>query len=357
MLLAIVFLANLFIGSFLKNLEKSNSSWSFAAMMILSTFYGLSFLIFALSLYGNSAQYTTPIDPMDLGYTPFGGKHIISLIFYSILFHISAIMVWLKGRNLPPLTLVLFFVFMLIGVIIYIPIILQVSQENIPEYHPKQRGYLAFAFMPIMSIIIFVLLIIQITNEEIKASQDRFYNSKVLDFLNQKIKNSLNLPTWVFIFLFPVFFICTLILLLFGQDVDSLVKVFTETTTWRFSQKSHPPYLDHMGHYLCTVAAKGDPKIVKPIRLGNRHGNTIIVNRQLMIANAYEEMIQDYTPKFHKLIRYIYDKYGYGFSKHINSPKLSNFTYLAMKPLEWFFLINLYLFCSKPEEKIKKQYR
>lgn len=356
LLLTAIFLSSFIFGSILKNVKEYNSNWSFAATMILFNLYGISLLIFIFGMFMNPGHYSEPIDPIDIGYSPFGGKHIITLIFYFILFHISALMVWIKGRKLPPLTLVLSFIFMFIGVIICIPIILQVSQEHSYDFHLNTSGDLSFAFMPTMSILIFILLLIKITNEEIQVSINRTYKNKTLNFLNQKLKDSLSLKTWFFVLLFPVFFICTLILLLFGQDVDSLVKVFTETTTWRFSQQSHPPYLDHQGHYLCTVAAKGDPKIVKPLRLGNRHGNIIIVNRQLMIANAYEEMIQDYTPKFHKLIRYIYDKYGYGFSKHINSPKLSNFTYLAMKPLEWFFLINLYLFCSKPEEKIRKQY-
>ncbi|WP_317167131.1 DUF6688 family protein [Winogradskyella wichelsiae] len=43
-------------------------------------------------------------------------------------------------------------------------------------------------------------------------------------------------------------------------------------------------------------------------------------------------------------------------STKINTIKLSNITYILMKPLEWFFLMCLYLFCNKPEEKIKQQY-
>ncbi|PZP49892.1 MAG: hypothetical protein DI598_06785 [Pseudopedobacter saltans] len=164
------------------------------------------------------------------------------------------------------------------------------------------------------------------------------------------------MTVWALIFLLPIFIIITLILILFGQDANSLVKVFTDTTTWTFSQKSHPPVLTPRGHYLCTVAAKGDPKVVKPIRLGKRHGNTIIVNRQLQIANAFEELIADYTPILHRFIRKNYDKYGYNLSLKINSKMGSNITYVLMKPLEWIFLICLYLGYQNPEQKIKKQY-
>ena len=135
-----------------------------------------------------------------------------------------------------------------------------------------------------------------------------------------------------------------------------LVKVFTDTSTWMFSQKMHPPILDHRGHYLCTVAATGNPKIVKPLRLGTRGGQTIIVNRQLQIANAFEECIQDLSPNAHRLIRKNYDRHGYNISLYINSAMRSNMVYFAMKPLEWMFLIFLYLFCVNPEQKIQKQY-
>ena len=123
-----------------------------------------------------------------------------------------------------------------------------------------------------------------------------------------------------------------------------------------FSQKEHPPILDHQGHYLCTVAAKGSPNVVKPLRLGTRGRHTIIVNRQLQVANAFEEWVKDVSPYAHRIIRRNYDQYGYNLSVKINSAGRSNITYMAMKPLEWFFVVCLYLFCPNPEQKIRKQY-
>ena len=71
---------------------------------------------------------------------------------------------------------------------------------------------------------------------------------------------------------------------------------------------------------------------------------------------AFEQLIQEKTPKFHHFIRGIYDKYGYPISKHINTPIQADITYLIMKPLEWIFLIVLYLFDKKPENRISMQY-
>ena len=55
-------------------------------------------------------------------------------------------------------------------------------------------------------------------------------------------------------------------------------------------------------------------------------------------------------------MRYIYDKYGYPISKHINTATKADITYIIMKPLEWVFLAILYMFDIKPENRIATQY-
>lgn len=79
-------------------------------------------------------------------------------------------------------------------------------------------------------------------------------------------------------------------------------------------------------------------------------------NRQLCVANAFEDLIQEKTPRFHHFVRYIYDKYGYPISKHINTATKADITYIVMKPLEWVFLAILYMFDIKPENRIATQY-
>ena len=96
--------------------------------------------------------------------------------------------------------------------------------------------------------------------------------------------------------------------------------------------------------------------MVKPIRMGIRKGEKIVVNRQLCIANAFEALIQEKTPKFHHFIRHIYDKYGYPLSKHINTALQADMVYILMKPLEWIFILILYLCDEKPENRIAIQY-
>jgi hypothetical protein len=211
------------------------------------------------------------------------------------------------------------------------------------------------AFHHVMNIFLSFGLMIKLIKQEKEAAIYRQYTNKFLSKINQIIGKHYSL--WALLLLVPVFLVITIILILFGQDKDSLIKVWTETTTWTFSQHEHPPFLDHEGHYLCTVAACGHQKVVKPLRLGKRHNRTIIVNRQLLIANAYEEIINRAFPKLHQIIRNIYDMYGYPVSRHIKNKYMSDIVYILMKPLEYFFLVNLYLFVKKPEALINQQYR
>lgn len=319
--------------------------------------YLLSIPIFWIGMEEHSIDYFTAIDPIDYCYTPFGSVHFPTLIFYFLAFHISAVLVWWRGRQLPPLTLVISLVFLLIGFFVNIAVIIQVFVHNTNTMGINKGDNFFFFPMPILNMIMYFSLINKVMNEEKNKAQTRVYTNKFLNQVNQFLANRYDETSWALIFTIPVFLFSTLILILFGQEPDAIIKAFTDTTTWTFSQKEHPPVLDHSGHYLCTVAAKGSPNVVQPIFIGKRHGRKIIVNRQLQIANAFEEMIQNFSPKIHYFIRKNYDRYGYNLSLKINTQWASNLTYFLMKPLEWLFLFSLYLLVESPEKKIRRQYQ
>jgi hypothetical protein len=110
---------------------------------------------------------------------------------------------------------------------------------------------------------------------------------------------------------------------------------------------------------LCSVAANGHKKVVSPIRYGERNGNKIICNRQLLIANAFEELVQQKLPNAHKIIRHQYNKVGNAIHHHyhiFNNKFVSDCIYILMKPLEIFFLLTLYTFDKRPENRIAQQY-
>lgn len=163
--------------------------------------------------------------------------------------------------------------------------------------------------------------------------------------------------TWMgFLLALPLLGILIVILTLFGQAPDSIIQAWTETSDWTLSQQVAPQNIYMDMHYLCTVAAGGHKKVVKPLRVGKRHGHRVLVNRQLCVANAFEQLLEERIPRVHRIIRVFYDKYGYPIAKHIRSPYTADVVWILMKPLEWFFLIVLYLFDTKPENRIAVQY-
>ena len=328
--------------------------------IVAAIIYMLTFLPFALGLLLHSHDYYEAIDIVDEHYSPFATTHVVTLIFYFAAYHFAAWNLWIKGAKLPPLFRVLCLVFILIGLGINgagaIQVFGSTGSESTEYDAPDNSGILFLPFL-VMSLVIGLVLLLKSITLEGTAAATRSFKNPFLNHLNQLLLHRLNAPVWAFIFLLPVFLVCTLILILLGQDANSLVKAFTDTTTWTFSQRVHPPALDHRGHYLCTVAAQGNPKTVKPILIGRRGGQPIIVNRQLQIANAFEELVGDISPPAHRIIRKAYDKWGYNLSRKINTEKRSNAVYMLMKPLEWVFLLCLYLGCTKPEEKIRRQYQ
>ncbi len=158
----------------------------------------------------------------------------------------------------------------------------------------------------------------------------------------------------------PVLLFLSLVLYLFGQRPDSAIRAFTETYKHGFSQWDYQCENVHCGgHYLCSVAANGHPRVVKPVRVGKRHGHFIICNRQLLVSNAFEELIQEKCPALHRIIRKQYDKVGDMVHRNYNvySRKwVSDIVYVIMKPAEWTFLLVLYLTDRKPEQRIARQY-
>lgn len=173
---------------------------------------------------------------------------------------------------------------------------------------------------------------------------------------NRLLMHSKRWPFAAFLLMWPLFGILIALLLLAGQRPDAVIRAFTETSGWNLSQRVAPQNIYYDEHYLCTVAAGGHKRVVKPLRLGVRHGHEVIVNRQLCVANAFEQILEEKTPRMHRAIRHLYDTYGFPVAKLIRSQYTADMIYFLMKPLEWFFLIVLYLTDVNPENRIALQY-
>lgn len=191
---------------------------------------------------------------------------------------------------------------------------------------------------------------------EYKENHDTVYRFKIAEKLEAKLTSAAALTAFHFLMILPAVLILVILYVILGQGPDGVIKAFTMTADWTFSKQIPPPPIDYEGHYLCTVAAGGHEKIVKPVRYGKRRGETIVVNRQLLVSNAFEDLIMERVPRFHRIIRGFYDKHGYPVSKYITTRTRADVVYFVMKPLEWLFILFLYTFDTHPENRIVVQY-
>lgn len=192
--------------------------------------------------------------------------------------------------------------------------------------------------------------------QEIQAEGHVAYRNRFLQACNDRLMDSAFWPVAGVLAMLPMLGLLIAILALFGQSPDSAVVAFTQTSDWRLSAQVSPPNIPMDGHYLCTVAAGGHRRVVKPLRRGLRHGHPVTVNRQLCVANAFEQILEERTPHLHRTVRGFYDNHGLPVARLIRSPYAADAVYFLMKPLEWIFLIVIYFYDVKPENRIAMQY-
>lgn len=173
------------------------------------------------------------------------------------------------------------------------------------------------------------------------------------------------LPAWqkfpiLVVLCLPLLTVVVGLLLLFGQKPDSIVRAFTETYKHGFSTLDYEcANVNCGGHFLCSVAATGNPGLVKPVRRGIRGGKPIQCNRQLLVSNAFEELLEQHLPFVHRPIRRLYDRVGNIIHRNhdvFEKKWVANLVYLLMKPLEAVFTLVLYCCDRNPESRIAQQY-
>ena len=338
------------IIAFSGNLKKLTSKGQWLTMILGP--------IFSLLLYGSFQSYVEWYKPIyfnsgDLMHAPVAGEHIVTFAVIAI----AAIIGWAVLRRwhavLPPLTTVLCMAAMYAGCALSVVWIIQVVPTIAVGNWYNIGGWYMILF-PVN----FIMLSVLMTRDVMLAiaASDECGKSKFVGWLTRGVGIGTKLPLVAFFAIFPVVGVIICLLLLFGQAPDAIVKAFTETADWTLSAKIPPPPIEYHGHYLCTAAEKGHRRLVKPTRLGVRHGTKIMVNRQLCVANAFEQLISERAPRIHSAIRRFYDTYGYPVSKLIRSPFAADVTYVIMKPAEWLFVAVLYLCDRHPESRISRQY-
>ena len=287
---------------------------------------------------------------------PFYEKNVLSLCLFAL-----AEMVCLylldRGRVMPPLAAVICVSGVYGGIILGLFYISQLAVNILNDLNLLVAvGYLILFPVNIFIISARVIRETVLLYTTYFRENDIESKNRLDSFLRSSLEKAAGWVIFPLVGLIPFTGVLVCLCILCGQGPFGIIRAFTNTSDWTYSTMISPPPVEYEGHYLCTVAVNGHERVVKPLRLGVRHGVVIGVNRQLCAANAFEQLIEDKAPRLHRLVRHIYDKYGYPVSKHITTRLRADIVYILMKPLEWLFVAVLYLFDRDPESRIAVQY-
>lgn len=256
-----------------------------------------------------------------------------------------------EAGALPPLITVLSIAAVYLGTALAV-----VWTIQIVTFTNKADAMLILPLVVLLAIVVKVVAL-QVRNFEVEIDRrGRVENSRVLGKLDSVLVDAKRWPLLGLAFVLPLLGLIVGVLALFGQSPSLVVRAFTETAEWNLSTEVAPQNVFFDEHYLCTVAAGGHRSVVKPLRMGRRHGNPVVVNRQLMVANAFEQVLEERVPRTHRVIRGLYDRYGLPVAKLIRSRWVADLVWVLMKPAEWIFLAVIYLTDRHPEDRIAVQY-
>lgn len=332
-----------------KTPEKAEETTIRAALLdVFTLLFGLlcTYLLYGVTKNISVVDFDTAVYVGDL-HSPFHTQYSGTLVWIMAFSYVALIILCVfKPEKLSPVVSASSIAFTLIGLVCLAFIFIQL-RINI---------FTALYFLNVL--LIAVRRIHFHITEHVRLANERNtqFRNKAAEKLHKLISKISGMTAFSFLLIFPAAGLLEILFILIGQGPDGFIKAFTMTADWTFSTQTPPPPIEYKGHYLCTVAARGHKKIVKPLRYGNRLGERIIVNRQLLAANAFEDMIKEKLPHFHKFVRDIYDKYGYPISRHITTKSRADLTYIIMKPLEFIFILTLYTFDKNPENRIAVQY-
>nr|MBQ8253357.1 hypothetical protein [Lachnospiraceae bacterium] len=354
--------------------KKENWIFEMCAFLIGGLYMVMAYLLWDLP------DYTSPLNVYGTAnaHAPFSSEHLPALVLFAVWGFVSYIVLKFLRKKLPPIVEVFLLAGIYAGILLTAVCIFQLL--CFPEPLPAKMGdlypgadnpdsayyirlstfdlitMLCLCAVPLLYVIHSVQLLVRIVKEKAERQKDLQYDNPILQKINSWLLSGANLFLIAVVALLPVLGVLVALLVLFGQQPDSIIRVFTQTSDWILSGEISPPPVAYDTHYLCTVSLRGHKRLVKPIRYGIRRGEKIVVNRQLCVANAFEQLLEEKTPHFHRKIRRFYDTYGYPVSKHINTAFAADVVYVLMKPLEWFFVLILYMFDPKPENRINSQY-
>ncbi|MBQ7274857.1 MAG: hypothetical protein IJR15_05300 [Clostridiales bacterium] len=337
------------IKNWIKDARKSRIAASTLTVLIGGFMY-----LLLLALFDCNGEWYEPIYQGQLHY-PISGEYGWPVMLCFVFGFIGLFtLIYFVPEKLPPLITVMSTALVILLNVAGIAFAVQLTNQFST---PFDFLFYLYHFNILILSVDAVRSCIKAQSKYFSSRKDDFEDRKNLMWLYMKVQRASQYSLPIFLALFFFVALIEIMAVLAGQGLDAPLKAFTDTADWTFSQQIPPPPMEYEGHYLCTVAAGGHKNLVKPVRYGKRRGAIIVVNRQLCIANAFEESVAERFPRFHRWIRHVYDTYGYPLSNIITTPGRADLIYILMKPLEWVFLLYLYLTDTRPEVRINRQYK
>jgi len=323
------------------------------AIMVLGLFF--TYLVLVV-FYDDYVVGPLPANSFWWGYTPIAFEHALTIRVLTFVALTGFFILRFFRKWLPPIPMCLCLSAIFIGVVLSVVYSIQLMRVPFPQ---DFQSFFLFLY-PLNFILCCIRLVWRCVSEELGRLDPSDRQGKIVARCKRLLTAG---KTWLIIFALSFPLLAVLVLL--GQSPDAAIRAFTQTSDWTLSAYDWPcpevlpppPREPHEGgHYLCTVALRVSAAVVKLLRFGVRHGKRIVVNRQLCVANAFEQRIMEKAPRFHGAVRGLYDRCGYPLSKHITTKKRANAVYILMKPFEWAFVLFLYTADKRPENRIASQY-
>lgn len=106
--------------------------------------------------------------------------------------------------------------------------------------------------------------------------------------------------------------------------------------------------------YVASAAAFGHRAFVGTQR---NTATSFPVNEQLRVLKAFEILLWTLFPKFHRELRWAYDRIGPIVARQLRSRFLADLAYCSLKPAEWFARVTLYLVLRDQRGVVARLYR
>lgn len=96
--------------------------------------------------------------------------------------------------------------------------------------------------------------------EKAREQSSKIYDNPLISQVNRLFVNGMGQYVLAILAMLPLLAVCAVILTLFGQQPDSIIRAFTETSDWILSKEISPPPVAYDTHYLSLYLVETNPE-------------------------------------------------------------------------------------------------